>query len=115
MTRALLQQALDVLVKLSEQSDCDIDPFTFGRYGGNVAIAALQAALAQPEPEPQCVAIIDVKGKDWSIDYLSLPVGRHRLYAQQYTYTHPAPAKPLTDAEIDAIMTPLTVNTPYSW
>jgi hypothetical protein len=48
MNRELLQRALDVLVKLSEQSDCDIDPFTFGRYGGDSAIAALRAALAAP-------------------------------------------------------------------
>lgn len=52
MNRALIQQVLDALEKLAEQSDCDIDPFTFGRYGGNLAIQALRAELAKPEPEP---------------------------------------------------------------
>jgi hypothetical protein len=54
MSRELLQRALDVLVKLSEQSDCDIDPFTFGRYGGDSAISELRAALAAPVLRCQC-------------------------------------------------------------
>lgn len=49
MSRAVMQQALDALVKLSEQSDCDIDPFTFSRYGGSSSIEALRAELAKPE------------------------------------------------------------------
>lgn len=55
MNRALIQQVLDALEKLAEQSDCDIDPFTFGRYGGNLAIQALRAELAKPEPEPVAI------------------------------------------------------------
>jgi len=30
-----------------------------------------------------------VFGKDWRLDYMALPVGKHKLYAQQYTYTTP--------------------------
>ncbi len=44
--RKLMQQALGVLEKFSEASDCDIDPFTFGRYGGDMTISALRQALA---------------------------------------------------------------------
>lgn len=44
---------------------------------------------AQPEQEPECVAVINVLGKDWRLEQLSLPVGKHKLYAQQYTYTAP--------------------------
>lgn len=52
-----LQFAHDVLVKLSEQSDCDIDPFTFGRFGGDLAIRKCKAALIRPAPaEPPKVA-----------------------------------------------------------
>lgn len=54
-------------------------------------IEALRAALAQgeqePEPKPKCVAIVEVFGKDWRLEYMSLPVGKHKLYTQQYTYT----------------------------
>ena len=41
----------------------------------------------QTKDEPKCVAIVEVFGKDWRLDYMSLPVGKHNLYAQQYTYT----------------------------
>ena len=56
--------------------------------------------LAQPEQEPKCGAIIEVFGKDWRLEYLSLPVGKHKLYTQQYTYTTPPQRKPLSDEEI---------------
>jgi hypothetical protein len=58
---------------------------------------ALQAArealkaLAQPQQEPKCGAIIEVFGKDWRLEYMSLPVGKHKLYTQQYIYTAPQP------------------------
>ena len=55
-------------------------------------------SLAQPEQEPKCGAIIEVFGKDWRLEYMSLPVGKHKLYTQQYNYT--APPQPLTDEEI---------------
>jgi hypothetical protein len=64
------------------------------------AITAIKEALAQPEQEPKCGAIIEVFGKDWRLEYLSLPVGKHKLYTQQYTYTTPPQRKPLTDEEI---------------
>ena len=49
-------------------------------------ITAIKEALAEPEQEPKCGAIIEVFGKDWRLEYLSLPVGKHKLYTQQYTY-----------------------------
>lgn len=56
---------------------------------------------AQPaqQEEPKCGAIIEVFDKDWRLDYMSLPVGKHKLYTQQYTYTSPQQRKPLTDEE----------------
>jgi len=63
------------------------------------AITAIKSALeANDEPVP--VAIVEVFGKDWRLDYMALPVGKHKLYAQQYTYTTPPQRKPLTDEEI---------------
>jgi len=54
-----------------------------------------------PNQEPKCGAIIEVFGKDWRLEYMSLPVGKHKLYTQQYTYTTPsAQRKPLTDEQI---------------
>ena len=78
------------------------------------AMGFAQEALAQPEqdgnvcarcggivfdpvlaqPEPKCVAVVEVFGKDWRLDFMSLPVGKHKLYAQQYTYTAPTQQKP---------------------
>jgi hypothetical protein len=67
------------------------------------AITAIKEALAQPEQEPKCGAIIEVFGKDWRLEYLSLPVGKHKLYTQQYTYTTPPQRKPLTRKQIDEL------------
>ena len=61
MTRALVTQLLDCLVKLSEQSDCDIDPFTFGRYGGNSAVTAAREYLAT-EPKPTLTEALAQQG-----------------------------------------------------
>lgn len=56
--------------------------------GYNEAVEKLKAQpLQAEETEPQCVAKITVHGKRWTLDYLSLPIGTHRLYAQQYSYT----------------------------
>jgi hypothetical protein len=62
----------------------------------------------EAKDDPKCVAIVEVFGKDWRLDYMAVPVGKHKLYAQQYTYTTPPPvAEPhkrtwvgLTDEEV---------------
>ena len=48
---------------------------------------------AMLKQEPKCVAIIDVYDHDWHMSYLSLPVGRHKLYDQHFTYAAPQPAQ----------------------
>jgi hypothetical protein len=51
---------------------------------------ALEALEQQAEPVAlKCGAIIEVFDKDWRMEYLSLPVGKHKLYTQQYIYTAP--------------------------
>ena len=45
--REAMRSAMEALVKLSEESDCNIDPFTFWRWGGDAAIAQLRAALGE--------------------------------------------------------------------
>ena len=74
----------------------DSDDMDGGGYGSvdiaeilSAEVLRLQKALAQPEQEPKCGAIIEVFGKDWRLEYMSLPVGKHKLYTQQYTYTTP--------------------------
>jgi hypothetical protein len=61
-------------------------------------------AVATPpaaQQEPRCAVIVEVFGKDWRLDYMSLPVGKHKLYTQQYVYTTPPAAqrKPLPKGE----------------
>ena len=59
----------------------------------------------KPEQELKCSVIIEVFGKDWRLDYMSLPVGKHKLYTQQYTYTTP-PQRPwvgLTDEDWEKV------------
>jgi len=53
--------------------------------------------------EPRCAVIVEVFAKDWRLDYMSLPVGKHRLYTQEYVYTAPQPQREwvgLTEIEI---------------
>jgi len=60
------------------------------------AITSLRQAIEQAEKqEPRCAVIVEVFGKDWRLDYMSLPVGKHRLYTQEYVYTTPPAAQPL--------------------
>ena len=104
--RDIMQQALDALEKIAAYR-----PLTFAECSdaeavigiAEEAIPALRERLAQPEQEPKCGVIIEVFGKDWRLDYMSLPVGKHKLYTQQYTYTAQPQRKPLTDEEIDKI------------
>ena len=59
--------------------------------------------VMEPQQEPvvpKCGAIIEVFGTDWRLEYMSLPVGKHKLYTQQYTYIAPPQRKPLTDEQI---------------
>ena len=50
--------------------------------------------LEQAEKQaPRCAVIVEVFGKDWRLDYMSLPVGKHKLYTQEYVYTTPQPQR----------------------
>ena len=74
-------------------------------------ITAIKEALAQPEQEPKCGAIIEVFGKDWRLEYMSLPVGKHKLYTQ--LYTSPPPQRTwvgLTDDDIRQLEKETTVG-----
>jgi hypothetical protein len=69
------------------------------------SIIALRQAIEQAEKqEPRCAVIVEVFGKDWRLDYMSLPIGKHKLYTQNYVYTTPPAAQRqwvgLTDEEI---------------
>jgi hypothetical protein len=72
------------------------------RLIGVIGGMALQQAEKQ---EPRCAVIVEVFGKDWRLDYMSLPVGKHRLYTQEYVYTTPPAAQRqwvgLTDDEVN--------------
>ena len=77
----------------------------------SVYMAAVEVAPKPPQQkinnEPKCVAIVEVFGKDWRLDYMALPVGKHKLYAQQYLYTTLPPQRTwvgLTDEEIVLIV-----------
>ena len=90
----MTQQALKLTLEALEclKRDFDADQFEWGV--ADEAITAIKEALAEPEQEPKCGAIIEVFGKDWRLEYMSLPVGKHKLYTQQYTYIAPTHQKP---------------------
>ena len=101
MIKAMKQalEALEMYLTLDTPEEANM----LETYIAPRAYAALKQAIEQAEEEPKCAAIIEVYGKDWRLDYMSLPVGRHKLYTQQYVYT--TPPKPewvgLTDEEIN--------------
>jgi len=99
MSITAMKQALEALefvcMECDEWTEDHITP----------AMKSLRQAIEQAEKqEPNCVVIVEVFKKDWRLEYMSLPVGRHKLYAQQYLYTTPQPQREwvgLTDAEIE--------------
>ena len=78
-----LQKAAQAMIDRWESPDWKDTPHT-AHYVAELR-KALDAELAQSEPD--CVARIVVFGKGWKLDYLSLPVGVHDLYARSFTYT----------------------------
>ena len=95
--------AVDVAPSPSQQHAEDIAKLGWQYFEcpacGSEGARAFPKQEAKDEPVP--VAIVEVFGKDWRLDYMALPVGKHKLYAQQYTYTTPSQRKPLTDEEIE--------------
>jgi hypothetical protein len=94
-------------------------PF-YRKYGVRIsnAITALRTAIEQAEKqEPRCAVIVEVFGKDWRLDYMSLPVGKHRLYTQEYVYTTPPAAQqePVWDASAPIVMTPHPAFAKRTW
>ena len=86
-----------------------VDPLR-GLIADAIDALAEKPAQQQEPVAPKCGAIIEVFGKDWRLEYLCLPVGRHKLYTQQYTYTAPQPSKPwvgLSTVELDEIDAPI--------
>jgi len=81
---------------LKAMDECSTEGYDERLYAGHAASVYMAAVDVAPIPpkqeskdEPKCVAIVEVFGKDWRLDYMALPVGKHKLYAQQYTYTTP--------------------------
>jgi hypothetical protein len=95
MSIEVMKQALEALEclfgipeKFTGNGGGDVAVWTLGgSFRSQQAITALRQAIEDLEKqEPKCVAIIEVFGKDWKLEYMSLPVGKHRLYTQQYNY-----------------------------
>ena len=98
---------------LKAMDECSTEGYDERLYAGHAASVYMAAVDVAPIPpkqeskdEPKCVAIVEVFGKDWRLDYMALPVGKHKLYAQQYTYTTPPQRKwvGLTDEEIFSVL-----------
>jgi len=71
----IVKQALDVLWEAA--NSCKEEN----------ALNILQEYLLDIEEEkPKCVAIVDVYETGWRMDYLSLPVGTHKLYDKRFTF-----------------------------
>jgi hypothetical protein len=86
MTIEAMKQALEALLEINELSKGENAICLPAEIDG--AMDALRTAIEHTEKqEPRCAVIVEVFGKDWRLDYMSLPVGKHRLYTQQYVYT----------------------------
>ena len=91
----------DLMLKAMDECSTEgYDERLLAGHASSVYMAAVDVAPIPPEQNPKCGAIIEVFGKDWRLEYMSLPVGKHKLYTQQYTYNAPPQRKPLTDEEI---------------
>jgi hypothetical protein len=94
--------ALDKMAENARDLGLDYEPAVQGRnfcercgkrLGGEGHIHTCTPPAA-PAQEPKCAVIVEVFGKDWRLDYMSLPVGKHKLYTQQYVYATPPAAQP---------------------
>ena len=104
-----MKQALEALEELNNTNSHwwqEVDETTIAKI--DPTITAIKQALAAPTQEPRCAVIVEVFGKDWRLDYMSLPVGKHRLYTQEYVYTTPPAAQRewvgLTEEEIFSVL-----------
>ena len=130
----LMQQALDALKLIDEAMPFPVAKLTIKNLRDRLAQPQMQpcagrncgstnpnlhsaecfedyeksTGMAQPVA-PKCGAIIEVFGKDWRLEYMSLPVGKHKLYTQQYTYTAPAQRTPLTVEEVKNLIHPIVM------
>lgn len=112
--KELMQQALDTLKLIDEAMPFPVAKLTIKNLSDRLAQPQMQpcagrncgstnpnlhsaecfedydkaTGMAQPVA-PKFGAIIEVFGHDWRLDYMSLPVGKHKLYTQQYTYIAP--------------------------
>jgi len=100
---ATTQQAIEALhaaIAQRESEQCHCDAMGIGEHGVTCGDCPRDYKV-QGEKKPVCVARIEVLGKDWRLDYLSLPVGMHNLYAQEYIYAAPVhDYVPLSDDDI---------------
>ena len=106
------QLALERKAENARELGLDYEP---AGHGGRPMTLRECMEAEEPEQEPKCGAIIEVFGKDWRLEYLSLPVGKHKLYTQQYTYTAPPQRKPLTDEEITDAVRDAGLDWHYAW
>jgi hypothetical protein len=98
MTIEAMKQALEALLEINELSKGENAICLPAEIDG--AMDALRTAIEQAEKqEPRCAVIVEVFGKDWRLDYMSLPVGKHKLYTQEYVYTTPPAAQPCQTCE----------------
>ena len=101
--KALLQQAMEALELAQGELDPEVLDYTCPKV--DAAIAALQAAIDAPEPEPVAwvgAGVIDAlkAGK-----CVTSTMTKHKAFEDDVQiFTHPPAARqPLNDAEIDAI------------
>lgn len=106
-TRKLIEQMREALEGMQQWVNMRPDTHPWDAWQRVApAITAADKWLADAKDvEPKCVVIVDVFGKDWKLEYMSLPVGRHKLYAQEYTYTTPPDTVPASVAR-----EPLTIE-----
>ena len=107
------QQALDKKAENERELGIQMQPKPFNHT--QAAHDALRSAMkrsssiapAAPVQEPRCAVIVEVFEEGLVVDYMSLPVGKHKLYTQQYIYTTSPAApvqEPLTGREQQIIM-----------
>ena len=112
-----------------------LDPQTYRTDGGTINRMKVKAALAHPDEYPRMGSMDAMVNRflTWPVPASVYPDGtpgqpgragtnlltadEARQMLEHVVGTPPAaqPAVPLTDEQIDAIMTPLTKNTAYSW
>jgi hypothetical protein len=78
---------LDAAISWCDSNGINVlEPEQLASLVNSLFVTVRDASEQAQEPPTNAALKIIVRERDWTIDYLSLPVGKHELFTKNYTY-----------------------------